>query len=80
MYPMDGRRLLRHTRELLRNRPRTITYAHIEQATGLNRNWLVEFVQGRSDHCSVVYVEKLYEYLSQRNLVTGEPLKDEVKL
>jgi hypothetical protein len=76
---MDGRRLLTHTRELLRNRPRTITYAHIEQDTKLNRAWLVEFSSGRSDHCSVVYVETLYEYLSGRNIVTGEQLPEQVR-
>lgn len=62
-------RLLERTLELLRDRPRTITLAIIEENTGLKQTWLQSLSNGGKvkspNVCSIV---KLYEYLSESKL------------
>lgn len=60
--------LLTKTRGLLANRPKPVTYAHIEAATGLSVRWLEAFASCKIEDPSVSRVELLYTYLS------GKPL------
>uniref|UniRef100_A0AAU6VZU6 Endonuclease n=1 Tax=Pseudomonas phage Pavpe01 TaxID=3138545 RepID=A0AAU6VZU6_9VIRU len=52
------------TRQLLKNRPRTLAYETIAAETGLSVPWLRAFAAEQSDNPGVVYVETLYVYLS----------------
>ena len=52
--------------ELLRDRPRDLTYRTISNDTGLPETWILGFAIGRSDNPGVVYVETLFNYLSNR--------------
>lgn len=64
-------RLLPHTLELLENRSRSITLQQIESDTGLPIAWLRSLSQTSETMKtgpSVVRIEKLYEYLSKREL------------
>ena len=61
-------RLTARTRALLAERPRTLTYAHIEAATGLRCRWLERFAADADYDPPAGRVETLYEFL------TGSPL------
>lgn len=60
--------LVARTRELLANRPRTLTYAHIEEASGLSVRWLEAFAGSKMKDPSCVKVETLYELLAGKKL------------
>lgn len=61
-------RLIERTRELLRSRPREITYRTIEQDTGLNVEFLRMIAARRSTDASSSRVLTLYQYLSGKQL------------
>lgn len=61
-------KLTTKTRELLANRPRPVTYAHIEAETGIKVRWLIAFAKDGVSSPSCDDVETLYEYLSGRTL------------
>lgn len=61
-------KLVATTRDLLANRPRTLTYAHIEKETGVKVRWLETFAADKMAGPSCVKVETLYVFLS------GKPL------
>ena len=56
------------TLDLLKNRPRTITFKIISEETGLSDGWLREFVSGRKKELGVVKVERLYTFLSKKQI------------
>ena len=56
------------TLELVRNRPRHITYRDIEAATAIKKEWLAKFQQGKFDDPGVNRVETLYTFLSGKTL------------
>lgn len=60
--------LAERTRELLKTRPRTVTYEKIAADTGLKRRWLNDFAGDTHGTWCVGRVETLYNYLS------GKPL------
>jgi hypothetical protein len=60
--------LIARTRELLANRPRPLTYAHIAGDTGLTVRWLEAFAGGKMDDPSCAKVETLYEVLAGKKL------------
>lgn len=65
--------LLPHTMELLRNRPQWLSLPKIAEDTGLSLPWLHTFSRRQSirNGYSVVKVERLYEYLSGKKLLTN---------
>jgi hypothetical protein len=66
---MDGCTLLSATQQLLKNRPRSLTFSNINRdLPELNRVWLSRMANGRIKETDVNRVQKLYEYL------TGKPL------
>jgi len=60
--------LVTRTRELLANRPRPLTYAHIEEETGVKVRWLEAFAGGQMADPSCVKVEAVYELLAGKKL------------
>lgn len=60
--------LVTRTRELLANRPRTVTYAHIEDVTGVKVRWLEAFAAAKMEDPSCVKVEAVYELLAGKKL------------
>lgn len=54
--------------ELLRLRPRTLTYAHISQRTEISVRWLEAFASGQVKDPSASKVERLFEMLSGKSL------------
>ncbi len=60
--------LYEKTRELLRLRPATHTFAAIEEATGIKESWLRMFNRGKIENPSVNTVQSLYEHLSGKKL------------
>ena len=60
--------LYEKTRELLRSRPATMTFASIEDATGIKESWLRLFTRGKIENPSVNTVQALYEHLSGTKL------------
>jgi hypothetical protein len=57
------------TLHLLKNRPRTLTLAQIEDDTGIGEAWLKRFSSERSiQDPSVNTIETLYNYLSDEKL------------
>lgn len=65
--------LLPATVELLRNRPHHMSLPKIARETGLTLGWLqtLAYNQSISNGFSVVKVERLYEYLSGKKLLTN---------
>lgn len=61
-------RLHERTLELVTNRPRDLTYEVIAEATGLDADWINAFRNGRIKDPGVSKVEKLYTFLSGREL------------
>ena len=62
-----------HTRQLLIDRPRNITFLDIIEGTGLKRPWLEAFSQDKIPSPSVNKVEILFNYLnglSIENIIT----------
>ncbi|MBN46244.1 MAG: hypothetical protein CMH23_07200 [Methylophaga sp.] len=60
--------LYEKTRDLLKNRPVTVTFASIEDATGIKESWLRMFNRGKIENPSVNTVQALYEHLSGTKL------------
>ena len=61
-------RLVMHTRELLINRPRTLTYEDLARKAEVTVFWLDRFANGRSNDFPCGKVERLYELLSGKSL------------
>lgn len=59
-------KLMRRTLELLRDRQ--VTRRAIYDATGIKLDWLQKFEQRQIDNPSVNTVERLYEFLSGKEL------------
>ena len=57
--------LLEQTLQLVRNRPRSMTYDHIAAETGLKKTWLEAFAAGRIPDPGVRKVEALHAFLSK---------------
>lgn len=53
------------TRELLIERPRTLTYEEISKDTGLSVAWLRDFASGRRQNPGICTVQALYSYLKE---------------
>jgi hypothetical protein len=60
--------IVERSQELVRNRPRPITFRVIEEGTGISPRWLTDFTNGRITEPSAQRIQKLYEFL------TGQPL------
>ena len=60
--------LLHETLHLLRQRPRSVTYEKIEEATGLKASWLSMLASDDIKDPSVNSIQKLYEFLSGKKL------------
>lgn len=61
-------KLTARTRELVELRPRTVTYAHIEQATGVSARWIEAFGKNRVKRPCCDSVEAVYVFLSGKSL------------
>lgn len=61
-------KLHRATLYLLHNRPRLLTYAIIGKETGLGAHWVRKFAQDKNPNPGVNSVERLYIYLSGKEL------------
>lgn len=61
--------LYQKTIELITNRNRTLTYPVLAEKTGLSKHWIEKFAQGEIQQPSVIKVQKLYEFLSKKELV-----------
>jgi len=57
------------TRRLVKERPRSLSLRTIAADTGLNIRWLEQFRDGGSPNPGVCFVQTLYEYLTQRQLI-----------
>lgn len=68
---MTTHNLLETTRELLRNRPVTVSYKLIAKDIDVSERFLVYLASGKGDHPSVSNVQRLYEYLSGKTLNLG---------
>lgn len=53
-------------RERLRNRPRTLYYAHICEETGLNEKWLHRFSAGKHGKLNRAMLKTLAAYFEHR--------------
>lgn len=60
--------LYEKTRELLKARPATMTFAVIEKETGIKESWLRMFNRGKIENPSVNTVQALYEHLTGSKL------------
>jgi len=60
--------LLERTIQLLQDRPRNMTYADIEDATGLKAPWLSMIHRNLIPEPSVNAIQRLYEFLSDSPL------------
>lgn len=60
--------LLDRTRQLLADRPRSMTLAKIACDLGLTEGWLLDMRRPTIGDPGVIKVQKLYEYLSGRKL------------
>jgi hypothetical protein len=58
------------TLELVRDRPRRLTYKELEKQTGLPYLWIQHFAQERYHDPSVNRVETLYTFLSGRAVIS----------
>lgn len=61
-------RLMNATVELLRLRPRTLTLPMIAKDIGVSPYWLSMLVNGQIPNPSVVKIERLYCYLTKKEL------------
>lgn len=57
------------TLELLHSTPRTIKLKDIATGAEIPETWLKSFNRGKTEHPSVVYILKLYEYLTRSKLI-----------
>ncbi len=56
--------LFNKTLNLLRNRPKWMSFTTIEKETGISKDWLKKFSQGKISNPGVNTIQELYEYLS----------------
>lgn len=68
---MLSSRLYDKTLFLVKNRPVTVTYQVIADATGVKRNWIEAFAAGRIPDPSVRKIEALFGFLSKTPLDFG---------
>ena len=61
--------LYNKTLELLKNRPRHVTFSIISKETGLGVSWLSSLSQGQIKDPSAKKLEKLYNFLSNTPLI-----------
>lgn len=59
------------TLHLVKNRPVTVTFQVIADATGVKRSWIEAFASGRIPDPSVRKVETIYVFLSKKPLDFG---------
>lgn len=71
---MDGMRLNTRTLALLKQRPRTMTYTAIADATGLDVGWIKAFAAGRHKDGMCDRIQTLWEYLTGTKLDLSAPL------
>lgn len=64
--------LTTHTRQLLKDRPASLTFEKICAETNLKMNWLTDFSRARSEGATAERVQKLYEYLTGKPLLSDE--------
>lgn len=57
------------TLKLLHNTPRTIKLSEIANSAKVPETWLKSFNRAKTEHPSVVYVQRLYEYLTRTQLI-----------
>lgn len=60
--------LYNKTLELIKTRPRNLTFAEIEKRTGIKQSWLRAFSQGKIKDPSVNLIQSLYEFLTNTKL------------
>lgn len=60
--------LVDKTKELLKNRPRTLEYEKISQDTGIGASWIRMFASDRIKDPGSTRIEILYNYLSSKKL------------
>lgn len=65
---MKGIKLRDKTLQLLRDRSATITLADVAEGSKLSLAWIKSFHLGKLKHPSVVHIETLYDYLSDKKL------------
>jgi predicted transcriptional regulator len=65
---MASSKLLDKTLDLVRTRPRDVTYDQIATETEVSVSWLKKLVNGEIEHPSVCYVEAVYVYLNKKSL------------
>lgn len=65
---MSGTTLRDTTRQLLCDLNKSKTYKDIAAEVGLSVGWVEAFGQGKSDDPGVTKVERLYVYLTKRQL------------
>lgn len=66
---MASSKLLDKTLDLVRNRPRDMSYDDLAAASKVNPHWLKKLASGKIEHPSVCHVEAVYVAL------TGKPLE-----
>jgi hypothetical protein len=66
--------LTERTRNLLRSRPRHMTYQHICEATGLDLHWVRSFGASMSQDSACGKVQILWEHLTGRTLDIDHPI------
>lgn len=60
--------LFEKTKQLLKERPRTLEYKDVSQGTGIGVSWLKMFASDRIQDPSVNTIERLYRFLSGKDL------------
>lgn len=65
---MKPSKFVEHTKKLLANRPRSVRYIDIENATGIPVGWLKSLSRGATKDPSCARIEALYEFLSGKSL------------
>lgn len=65
---MASRQLLDKTLDLVRNRPREVSYEQIAAEAEVSISWLKKFVSGEIKEPSVCSVEAVYVFLAKKPL------------
>lgn len=65
---MPSGKLLAHTLELVRNRPRAVTYELMQKKTRIPVSWMQALMTGKIKEPSVNRIEKLYVYFTGSQL------------
>lgn len=68
--------LLAHTRELLQNRPRSVTLAQVAEGADVSIHWLSVVIRnpkpGEDTDPGVKRVQRVYEFLTNQPLLNSE--------